>query len=195
MLDLTTTRSGKIRSEEGPKEAVHDGPTGTADGGAWSGGTGHQRRGGSWVSYEMPRSSSGKRDWPSGSLEEANLAGTGRLALLFTDGEKSKCGQLRAAQEEWWARGARGHECALTWQLSRGREAQRWAGGGEHLGQKQWRGRVLRWGKIIEWGGDVNINTSDTSTPKHNQISSSITQASVHQLNNQVFSFLASYSS
>jgi hypothetical protein len=35
----------------------------------------------------------------------------------------------------------------------------------------------------------VNINTSDTSTPKHNQISSSITQASVHQLNNQVFSF------
>jgi hypothetical protein len=41
----------------------------------------------------------------------------------------------------------------------------------------------------------VDINTSDTSTPTHNQISSLITQAHAHQLNNQVSSFLASYSS
>jgi hypothetical protein len=44
-------------------------------------------------------------------------------------------------------------------------------------------------------GYDVDINTSDTSTPTHNQISGPITQARVHQLNNQVSSFLASYSS
>jgi hypothetical protein len=42
---------------------------------------------------------------------------------------------------------------------------------------------------------DVDINTSDTSTPTHNQISSPITQARARQLNNQVSSFLASYSS
>jgi hypothetical protein len=42
---------------------------------------------------------------------------------------------------------------------------------------------------------DVDINTSDTSTPTHNQISGPITQAHEHQLNNQVPSFLASYSS
>jgi hypothetical protein len=42
---------------------------------------------------------------------------------------------------------------------------------------------------------DVDINTSDTSTPTHNQISGPITQARVRQLNNQVSSFLASYSS
>jgi hypothetical protein len=41
----------------------------------------------------------------------------------------------------------------------------------------------------------VDINTSDTSTPTHNQISSPITRAHAHQLNNQVSSFLASYSS
>jgi hypothetical protein len=41
----------------------------------------------------------------------------------------------------------------------------------------------------------VDINTSDTSTPAHNQISGPITQARAHQLNNQVSSFLASYSS
>jgi hypothetical protein len=41
---------------------------------------------------------------------------------------------------------------------------------------------------------DVDINTSDTSTPIHNQISSPITRARVRQLNNQVSS-LASYSS
>jgi hypothetical protein len=34
-----------------------------------------------------------------------------------------------------------------------------------------------------------------TSTPTHNQISGLITRARVHQLNNQVSSFLASYSS
>jgi hypothetical protein len=42
---------------------------------------------------------------------------------------------------------------------------------------------------------DVDINTSDTSTPTHNQISSLITRARAHQLNNQVSLFLASYSS
>jgi hypothetical protein len=42
---------------------------------------------------------------------------------------------------------------------------------------------------------DVDINTSDTSTPTHNQISGSITRARARQLNNQVSSFLASYSS
>jgi hypothetical protein len=41
----------------------------------------------------------------------------------------------------------------------------------------------------------VDINTSDTSTPTHNQISGPITQACARQLNNQVSSFLASYSS
>jgi hypothetical protein len=41
----------------------------------------------------------------------------------------------------------------------------------------------------------VDINTSDTFTPTHNQISSLITRAPVRQLNNQVSSFLASYSS
>jgi hypothetical protein len=40
---------------------------------------------------------------------------------------------------------------------------------------------------------DVDINTSDTSTPTHNQIFGSITQARARQLNNQVSSFLASY--
>jgi hypothetical protein len=42
---------------------------------------------------------------------------------------------------------------------------------------------------------DVDINIGDTSTPTHNQISGPITQACARQLNNQVFSFLASYSS
>jgi hypothetical protein len=42
---------------------------------------------------------------------------------------------------------------------------------------------------------DVDINTSDTSTLTHNQISGSITQARACQLNNLVSSFLASYSS
>jgi hypothetical protein len=42
---------------------------------------------------------------------------------------------------------------------------------------------------------DVDINTSDTSTPTHNQISGPITHARVRQVTNQVFSFLASYSS
>jgi hypothetical protein len=41
----------------------------------------------------------------------------------------------------------------------------------------------------------VDINTSNTSTPTHNQISGPITQARAWQLNNQVSSFLASYSS
>jgi hypothetical protein len=39
------------------------------------------------------------------------------------------------------------------------------------------------------------INTNDRSTPTHNQISGLITQAHARQLNNQVSSFLASYSS
>jgi hypothetical protein len=42
---------------------------------------------------------------------------------------------------------------------------------------------------------DVDINTSDTSTPTHNQISGPITRARARQLNNQVSLFLASYSS
>jgi hypothetical protein len=42
---------------------------------------------------------------------------------------------------------------------------------------------------------DVDINTSHTSTPTYNQISDPITQVCTRQLNNQVFSFLASYSS
>jgi hypothetical protein len=42
---------------------------------------------------------------------------------------------------------------------------------------------------------DVGINTSDTFTPTHNQISGPITRAHAHQLNNQVSLFLASYSS
>jgi hypothetical protein len=42
---------------------------------------------------------------------------------------------------------------------------------------------------------DVDINTSNTFTPAHNQISGPITQAHARQLNNQVSSFLASYSS
>jgi hypothetical protein len=41
----------------------------------------------------------------------------------------------------------------------------------------------------------VDINTSDISTPTHNQISGPITRARARQLNNQVSSFLASYSS
>jgi hypothetical protein len=42
---------------------------------------------------------------------------------------------------------------------------------------------------------DVDINTSDTSTPTHNQISGPIIWARACQLNNQVSLFLASYSS
>jgi hypothetical protein len=53
----------------------------------------------------------------------------------------------------------------------------------------------LRMTQIQEGQDDVDINTSDTTTPTHNQISSPITQARAHRLNNQVSSFLASYSS
>jgi transposase InsO family protein len=53
----------------------------------------------------------------------------------------------------------------------------------------------LRMTQMQEWEDDVDINTSDTSTPTHNQISGSITRARACQLNNQVSSFLASYSS
>jgi hypothetical protein len=58
---------------------------------------------------------------------------------------------------------------------------------------------MLRWTqcgfhkKRSETHDDVDINTSDTSTPTHNQISDPVTQA--RQLNNQVSSFLPSYSS
>jgi hypothetical protein len=41
----------------------------------------------------------------------------------------------------------------------------------------------------------VDINTSDTSIPTYNQISGPITLAHARQLNNEVSSFLASYSS
>jgi hypothetical protein len=53
----------------------------------------------------------------------------------------------------------------------------------------------LRATQMKEGEDDVDINTSDTSTPTHNQISCPITRAHVRQLNNQVSSFLASYSS
>jgi hypothetical protein len=49
--------------------------------------------------------------------------------------------------------------------------------------------------QIQEGEDDVDIKTSDTSTPTHNQISSPITRARARQLNNQVSTFLASYSS
>jgi hypothetical protein len=48
---------------------------------------------------------------------------------------------------------------------------------------------------LAKWLYDVDINTSDTSTPTHNQISGPITRAHARQLNNKVSSFLASYSS
>jgi hypothetical protein len=40
---------------------------------------------------------------------------------------------------------------------------------------------------------DVDINTNDTSTPTHKQISGPITRSCARQLNNQVSSFQASY--
>jgi hypothetical protein len=49
--------------------------------------------------------------------------------------------------------------------------------------------------QMQEGEDDVDINTNDTSTPTHNQIFDPITQARGCQLNNQVSSFLASYSS
>jgi hypothetical protein len=49
--------------------------------------------------------------------------------------------------------------------------------------------------QMQEGEDDVDINTTDTSTPTHNQISGPITQARACQLNNQVSSFLVSYSS
>jgi ribosomal protein S17E len=49
--------------------------------------------------------------------------------------------------------------------------------------------------QMQEGKDDVDINTSDKSTPTHNQISGPITRARARQLNNQVSSFLASYSS
>jgi hypothetical protein len=48
--------------------------------------------------------------------------------------------------------------------------------------------------QMQEGEDDVDINTSDTSTPIHSQISGPITRARAHQLYNQVSSFLASYS-
>jgi hypothetical protein len=52
-----------------------------------------------------------------------------------------------------------------------------------------------RMSQMQEGEDDVDINTSDTSTPTHNQISGPITRARARQLNNQVSLFLASYSS
>jgi hypothetical protein len=43
----------------------------------------------------------------------------------------------------------------------------------------------LRTTQMQEGEDDVDINTSDTSTPTHNQISGPITQARARQLNNQ----------
>jgi hypothetical protein len=42
---------------------------------------------------------------------------------------------------------------------------------------------------------DLDINTSDTSIATYNQISDPITQTHTRQINNQISSFLASYSS
>jgi hypothetical protein len=52
-----------------------------------------------------------------------------------------------------------------------------------------------RMAPMQEGEDDVDIDTRDTSTPTHNQISGPITRARAHQLNNQVSLFLASYSS
>jgi hypothetical protein len=49
--------------------------------------------------------------------------------------------------------------------------------------------------QMQEGEDDVDINTSDTSTPTHNQIFGPITRACARQRNNQVSSFLASFSS
>jgi hypothetical protein len=49
--------------------------------------------------------------------------------------------------------------------------------------------------QMQEGEDDVDINTNDTSTPTHNQISGPIIRAHARQLNSQVSSFLASYSS
>jgi hypothetical protein len=51
------------------------------------------------------------------------------------------------------------------------------------------------WHQVRATHCDVDINTSDTTTPTHNQISDPITRACARQLNNQVSSFLTSYSS
>jgi hypothetical protein len=51
----------------------------------------------------------------------------------------------------------------------------------------------LRTTQMQQGEDDVDTNTSDTSTPTHNQISGLNTQARACQLNNQVSSFLASY--
>jgi hypothetical protein len=56
-----------------------------------------------------------------------------------------------------------------------------------------WNKRKNKRQKKIERQDDVDINTSNTSTPTHNQISGPITWARARQLNNQVSSFLASY--
>jgi len=48
--------------------------------------------------------------------------------------------------------------------------------------------------QMQEGEDDVDINIGDTSTPTHNQIFGPITRSRARQLNNQVSSFLASYS-
>jgi hypothetical protein len=53
----------------------------------------------------------------------------------------------------------------------------------------------LRMTQMQEGEDDVDINTSDTSIPTHNQIFGQITWARACQLNNQLSSFLTSYSS
>jgi hypothetical protein len=54
---------------------------------------------------------------------------------------------------------------------------------------------LLSYASNLKSISDVDINTNETSTPTHNQISGPITRARARQLNNQVSSFLASYSS
>jgi hypothetical protein len=61
-----------------------------------------------------------------------------------------------------------------------------------HLGEED--EHEMRTTQMQQGVDDVDINTCDTSTPTHNQISGSITQARACQLKNQVSSFLSSYS-
>jgi hypothetical protein len=65
---------------------------------------------------------------------------------------------------------------------------------GDDWARKCWSARSMSGHESAE-PPNVDINTSDTSTPTHNQISGLITWVRAHQLNNHVSSFLASYSS
>jgi hypothetical protein len=70
-----------------------------------------------------------------------------------------------------------------------------WAQCGFHKKRIRTRHSKLVFLHSVGYVGDEDINTSDTSTPTHNQISGPITRACACQLNYQVTSFLASNSS